>query len=86
MNKLIDTIEQLKQEKSSAEKKADDEFKIRTRTQEESKKIVDESRKEANKITAKQTIRLNQKFWDSKKKSKFMSKINRKNNNNYSSK
>ena len=32
------------------------------------------------------SIRLNQKFWDSKKKSKFMSKINRKNNNNYSSK
>ena len=38
------------------------------------------------KTTYLNSIRLNQKFWDSKKKSKFMSKINRKNNNNYSSK
>ena len=38
MNNLIDTIEQLKHEKSEAEEKADDKFKIRTKTQEESKK------------------------------------------------
>ena len=61
MNKLIDTIDQLKQEKSEAEKKADDEFKIRTRTQEESKKLIEESKQEANKIIAKENIRHNKK-------------------------
>ena len=61
MNKLIDTIEQLKQEKSEAEKKADDEFKIRTRTQEESKKLVEESKQQANILIAKETIRNNKK-------------------------
>ena len=50
-------IEQLKKEKSEAEQKAEDEFKIRSRTQEESKKLIDESKHEANKIIAKENIK-----------------------------
>ena len=54
-------IEQLKKDKSEAEQKAEDEFKIRTRTQEESKKLIDESKHEANKIIAKENIKHNKK-------------------------
>ena len=54
-------IEQLKIEKSEAEQKAEDEFKIRTRTQEESKKLIDESKQEVNKIIAKENIKHNKK-------------------------
>ena len=54
-------IEQLKKEKSEAEQKADDEFKIRSRTQEESKKLIEESTHEANKIIAKENIKHNKK-------------------------
>ena len=54
-------IEQLKIEKSEAEQKAEDEFKIRSRTQEESKKLMDESKLEANKIITKENIKHNKK-------------------------
>ena len=57
----MDIIEQLKKEKSEAEQKAEDEFKIRTRTQEESKKLIDESNHESNKIIAKENIKHNKK-------------------------
>ena len=57
----MDIIEQLKKDKSEAEQKAEDEFKIRTRTQEESKKLIDESKHEANKIIAKENIKHNKK-------------------------
>ena len=54
-------IEQSKKEKSEAEQKAEDEFKIRSRTQEESKKLIEESKHEANKIIAKENIKHNKK-------------------------